>query len=66
MTAHLVGRLPNGCIFESTEGKGGDPMAMVLSKGAVIPGMDLAMQDRGKIWGRYDRYGDGKSRKFIR
>ena len=46
VTAHLVGRLPNGCIFESTEGKGGEPMAMVLSKGAVIPGMDLAMQDR--------------------
>eukprot|EP00435_Cladocopium_sp_Y103_P074988 s114_g52.t2 len=45
VTAHLVGRLPNGCIFESTEGKGGDPMAMQLKKGAVIPGMDLAMQE---------------------
>lgn len=43
VTAHLVGRLPNGCIFESTEGKGGDPMAM--QKGSVIPGMDLAMQE---------------------
>ena len=45
LTAHLVGRLPNGCIFESTEGKGGSPMEMQLKKGAVIPGMDLALQD---------------------
>ena len=43
--AHLVGRLPNGCIFESTEGKGGSPMEMQLQKGAVIPGMDLALQE---------------------
>lgn len=45
VTAHLVGRLPNGCIFESTEGKGGSPMEMQLQKGAVIPGMDLALQE---------------------
>eukprot|EP00434_Breviolum_minutum_P034767 symbB.v1.2.030778.t1/scaffold3506.1/size55141/1 len=36
VTAHLVGRLPNGCIFESTEGKGGSPMEMQLQKGAEL------------------------------
>ncbi|CAJ1395619.1 unnamed protein product [Effrenium voratum] len=45
-SCHLVGRLAsNGCVFESTAGKGQGPMRMELKKNAIIPGMELALQE---------------------
>ncbi|CAJ1456316.1 unnamed protein product, partial [Effrenium voratum] len=41
----------NGCVFESTAGKGQGPMRMELTlrpqmkKNAIIPGMELALQE---------------------
>ncbi|CAE7657104.1 FPR1 [Symbiodinium pilosum] len=44
VAAHVVGRLPSGCVFESTEGKGQPPMTMLLGKNAIIPGMELGLK----------------------
>ena len=41
----MVGRLPSGCVFESTEGKGQAPMTMLLGKKAIIPGMELGLKE---------------------
>ncbi|OLP81912.1 FK506-binding protein 1 [Symbiodinium microadriaticum] len=45
VVAHVVGRLPSGCVFESTEGKGQPPMTMLLGKKAIIPGMELGLKE---------------------
>lgn len=45
VVAHVVGRLPSGCVFESTEGKGQPPMTMLLGKKAMIPGMELGLKE---------------------
>ncbi|CAE7567655.1 FPR1 [Symbiodinium sp. CCMP2456] len=45
VVAHVVGRLPSGCVFESTEGKGQAPMTMLLGKKAIIPGMELGLRE---------------------
>ncbi|CAE7424094.1 FPR1 [Symbiodinium sp. CCMP2592] len=45
VVAHVVGRLPSGCVFESTEGKGQAPMTMLLGKKAIIPGMELGLKE---------------------
>mmetsp|Transcript_35076 Transcript_35076/g.80776 ORF Transcript_35076/g.80776 Transcript_35076/m.80776 type:complete len:564 (-) Transcript_35076:26-1717(-) len=44
VVAHLVGRLPNGCVFESTEGKGQPAMTLRLGKSAILPGMEMGLR----------------------
>lgn len=42
---HLVGRLSNGCIFESTRGKGQPHLHLQLGKRAIVPGMELGLRE---------------------
>lgn len=39
-----VGRLPNGCVFDCSAGKGQPPMRVELGTGGVIPGMELGLR----------------------
>lgn len=43
--AHIVGRLSSGVTFESTRAKGRPPMRLVLGKGQILAGMELAIPE---------------------
>eukprot|EP00930_Biecheleria_cincta_P003399 TRINITY_DN104331_c0_g1_i1.p1 TRINITY_DN104331_c0_g1~~TRINITY_DN104331_c0_g1_i1.p1 ORF type:complete len:609 (+),score=80.29 TRINITY_DN104331_c0_g1_i1:47-1873(+) len=42
--AHVVGRLPSGCVFESSQGKGQAAMQLLLGRNAIVPGMELGLK----------------------